>query len=91
MNPQVALGFGREGALWTPPQLIMSKFILTAKKGCLTICLILIFLLLSLNVGYSPYFVSQVILALVPSKRYPHSVDLSHHETADPALLPVNN
>ena len=49
------------------------------------------FLLLSFDVGYSPYHVSQVILALVPSERYPNSVDLSYHETADPALLPVNN
>ena len=48
------------------------------------------FLLLSFDVGYSPYYVSQVILALVPSKRYPNPVDLTHHETADPALLPVN-
>ena len=37
VNPQVAFGFGREVALWTLPQLIVAKLILTAIRGCLSL------------------------------------------------------
>ena len=45
------------------------------------------FKLISFEIGYP---LVQVVLALVRRERDPHCVDLAHHETADPALLPVH-
>ena len=41
VDPEVALGLGREGALWARPQLIVPKLFLTATRVS-TVCFILI-------------------------------------------------